>query len=307
MPLSDEQIAQRRHLITASDAAAICGVLPWRNAFDVYAEKKGQKDPWPGNWKTRRGDAVEPLLLAWLGEQKAPLVVKPSGTKTLVHSAFSWLGATPDAMVYDGGGLPIAVGEAKSSGMIAEWTDEAGELAVPDYYLVQATVQMAVCSVARAFVVVELLGGDSQDPEILTLERDDDLAAIIIQECDRFRKDHLEANRPPEPDGSANAKRMLAALYPRHTRDMLVTTAETELLGRTWLEAKKQENDAIAVRKTLEAKLCSHIGEHEGVAGEGWRALWTWREPSEVKAHVRAGYRAFDCRAVGQGRKRKVA
>lgn len=306
MALTTEQLAQRKQILTASDVAAVCGLSPWRTPYDVYADKVGDSAPWGGNWKTRRGETIEPLLIAWLAEQKAPLTVRPAGATTLVHRHIPWLGATPDALVYDGGTC-VAVGEAKSSGSVEDWTDEGGDPQVPDYYYVQVLVQMAVCAVPRAFVVAEILGGYHGEPEIIEVERDEETLGAVLAECERFWIDHVVARKPPAPDGSPAAQRMLSALYPRHTRDMIDATPELEKLGQEYLAAAAAEAEATAEKKRLQAALCSAIGAHEGVRGDGWRALWTEREATEIAAYTRKAYRAFDLRAVGQGRKRKVA
>jgi len=43
--LTPEQLQERQSFIGGSDAPAVCGVSPWRTAYQVYLEKIGQGEP----------------------------------------------------------------------------------------------------------------------------------------------------------------------------------------------------------------------------------------------------------------------
>lgn len=295
MALTPEQIEQRRHLLTASDASAVLGLNPWRTPHDVWAEKMGTVEPWAGNWKTRRGEVIEPLLLAWLAEKKAPLVVKPSGATTLVHPILSWLGATPDAMISEvDGAPPVAIGEAKSTGMHDDWLDENENPVVPEYYAVQVIVQMAVCRVPRAEVAVEILG--EREPWIIPVERNEEDELAVLEELERFWRDHVLAKVPPSLDDASY--RQVATVY-RRPRDhgFAPWTPEAEALARRYLKAaeiRKRADDAAEAAKT---ELCKLIAAAEGIGGEGWRCTWKER-PAVQLAYERKAYRHFDLRTV---------
>lgn len=305
MSFTEEQLAKRRALITATDAAAICGVSPWKTAHDVYADKLGLVPPTEPSFRMRRGLALEHLGFEWLREQRAPLVVVPSTTDTRTHPIMTWLGATPDALVFEPSDptKPCAVGEIKTAGLRAadSWNDEDGEPCIPEHYLVQIQVQLTVVGVKRATLVAML---DTEDePRLYDVEHDPDLESAILEACDRFRRNHLEPHVPPPLDGSDGAARLVRALFPRPTRDIVSATPDIEIMARQWLTAKEAEKEAEAQRKELERQICSRIGDHEGVAGSGWRALWSYRNECEVPAYVRKAHRVFDLRRVGKGRK----
>lgn len=306
MGLSAEQIEQRKSLITASEAAAICGLSPFATAFDVYARKMGG-DAWAGNYRTKRGDALEPLGVELLAQQLAPMTVKRSGDVTRTHCIFSWLGATPDALVLDGAGKEIAVGEIKTAGIrtAEHWTDETGEQIVPDYYLCQVQVQMTVCRLKRAHVVAMLDTED--DPRFYMVDHSPDNESAILEVCDDFRRKHLEPRIPPAPDGSESAYRMIKALFRRETKPLVLASPELTEVAREYFAALKAEKDAVIRKKNAQARICTAIGDHEGIDGHDWRATWKWRESTEVKAYVKEGYRHFDCRAVGAAKKGRAA
>lgn len=292
MSLSPEQLEQRRHLITASDAAAILGLLPFkdaRTAHHVFAEKVGLAPPWEGNWRTRRGEAVEPALLAWLGEKSAPLTLKPSGGTTLTHPILTWLGATPDALMYDGEQL-VAVGEAKSTGYAQDWVDEYGADVVPDYYQVQLIVQMAVVRVPAARVVVEVLGED--EPRVLQYARNEDDELAILEELERFHRDHIVARVPPPMDDATY--RQVAAVYRRPTSDnYTIWTEHAEREAQRYLKASAIEKRAKAEAGKAKAQLCALIAENEGIVGPTWRATWKERAAQSYVVNKPA-YRHFN-------------
>lgn len=298
MSLTPEQIEQRKGLITASEAAAVLGLNPWKTRHQYWAEKTGESPPFRGNFKTRRGHAVEPLLLEWLGEQRAPLVVKPSGDVTMTHPILTWLGATPDALIFDPRDLvrPIGIGEAKSTGMVGDWTDEDGEPKVPDYYHPQVVVQMAVAKVDRALVVAEILDPREKEPWIIEVERDAELEAIVLEALDSFRRLYIETRTPP-PLGDDSGYSDIAACFRRVRRaEVLPALPADDELARAYLDAVHQRKLAEEWAEKTKAALCARIGDAEGIGGDTWRATWKERAESTV-SYTKKAYRHFDLRA----------
>lgn len=306
--LTAEQLEQRRSLLTASDAAAVLGLSPWRTPHDVWAEKTGRAEPWKGNWKTRRGEAIEPLLIDWLGEKSAPLVVRPAGATTLVHPVLSWLGATPDALLFeDGADRPVAVGEAKSTGMKDEWLDENENPQVPDYYATQLIVLLAVCRVPRARVAVEILG--ESEPWIIPYERNEDDELAVLEALERFHRDHILTGEPPSLEDATY--RQVARVFSWMKRPHQIgTTPEADALAARYLKAKAVETKAHEAAELAKTELCKIIGDNEGITAPTWRATWKYVPPTPVPAHERTGYRRFDLRknptsgATSRGKRR---
>lgn len=298
MSLTAEQVEQRKGLITASDAAAVLGLNPWKGAIDVWNEKVNGAPPFRGNFKTRRGHAIEPLLLEWLGEKKAPLILRPAGATTLVHPVLTWLGATPDALIYQHADdtRPAANGEAKSTGLIEHWTDEDGDPKIPDYYHPQVVVQMAVTNAPRTFVVAEMVDAHESEPWILDVERDMDLEAIVLEELDDFRRKYIETRTPPPLDDASY--RQVAAVFRRPKyAELLQASAADAALAAEYFAASKIAKEAGERADIAKLELCKRIGEREGIVGEGWRVHWKERGAQSYTVEKPA-YRHFDLREV---------
>lgn len=300
MSLTPEQLEQRRGLITASDAAAALGLDPWRSPHELWSEKIGEAPARVQNWRMRRGHAIEPLLLTFLAEHEAPLEVRRAGDKTLTHPVLSWLGATPDALIFEPGQrAAVGVGEAKSTGFRDDWIDEAGNPCVPDYYAVQVIVQLAVCRVPRAKVAVEVLG--EPEPWVLPIERSEEDELAVLEGLERFWTDHVVARVPPPLDDVTY--KQVSAVYRRPKRDGFTAwTPEAEAQAKRFLRAKSIEKRAAEAAEAAKTEICKLIGEATGIAGTTWRATWKERPATKV-AYERAAYRHFDLRELGTKRK----
>lgn len=298
MSLTPEQIEQRRSLVTASDVAAIVGLSPWSTAADVWASKV-HGSTFHGNYRTERGNALEPLLTKWLGQKLAPTyLVKPAGTVTHVHRIHSWLGATPDAEVYlaDSGNEPVGVGEMKSTDRRSDWLDADDEWQVPDLYLPQVQIEMTVTGVRFAHVAADISG--EREPVHITVNSDPDFELALITACEHFHRKYLSTKTPP-PLGRATYAEV-ANVFRRPTRaGMIAATAETERLAAEYLTAQATKKQAEQDAELAKAKLCAHIADATGIVGDGWRVYWDERPEVPVPAYTRKAHRHFDLRLVG--------
>ena len=174
---------ERRKRIGASEVPAIMGTCDFNNAVGLWELKTGKKDPFLGNWATRRGNELEPVVRE-LYERKYDVeaypIVKPyEPWPTLTASLDGFTGST--------------VVEIKVP------SKEKHQLAingiVPTTYRDQVQVQMLCAGVNIAHYV-------SYSPD------DDDIAVVEVM-ADRKRQEEIlaackafwtlvETNTPPE-------------------------------------------------------------------------------------------------------------
>ena len=284
--LTVEQLRMRRTGISATDAVALSGASPWSTAHDVYASKVDESEPSTGSFATSLGHELEPIVLRHLAEERG-LSLTPGETER--HPTLTWALATPDANVIVLPSEPrrVAVAEVKVVGarLFSRWSDEE----VPDYVAVQCAWQMFVTRTETAYVGA-LLGTELKT---YVLSRDAALESALVELCGRFWERHVLARRPPEPDGSEAAKRMLQAAWPRTIANVVSSTADAEDAARAYLEAKAQREEAAKREEEAKQKLMVSIGEAEGIAGPGWQATWKWQPGGRVEAHERKPARVF--------------
>jgi len=231
--ITDEQRRERRAFIGSSDAAAICGVDPWRTASDVFLEKKGRVRPQKPGPALVVGRYCETGLLDWVQDS---LTVAVSRDIAYVHPN-GIMAANLDGLILDPDLRAIV--EAKTAGLMAgRWVDAFGEPEtdqVPDHVLIQATHQLAVVNAQPELDDVELV----LVPALLVhrgfvlfrLRRNAALMAAVTEACERFTRDYLEPDvLPPEMP-------TLATLEALHRTEDTVPIADP--IVAAWLEAKE--------------------------------------------------------------------
>ena len=249
---------RRRAFLGASEVAAVCGVDPFKNAWDVWASKKGYSQD-EGSDAAEMGNLIEPVLLQWYAGKTGRALTQPG---TLLHPVEKWAGATPDSVA---GALDV---QAKVVGarMISRW-DEGP----PPYVKAQVNWEMWVAGLPAAEVVA-LLGGT--DPQIFQVARNDELISYLVEICGRWWRDHVIGNTPPDIDGSEAARLALHGRFPSATDGMgeavpeFVSMAlEHERLGHEVAKLKEQ-------RDGLGNAMRVAIGDRAGLFWPGGRVNW---------------------------------
>ena len=193
MALTAQQLEVRRSFIGASEAAAICGVDPFRNAADVYASKVHELEPRESE-AMRLGTALEPVLMA-LAEEELGVPVTSRGQ----HIIRGLLACTVDGAA-EVNGTPALI-EGKTTGITAGWgdpDDEDDPDAVPDKVLTQTALALYVTGWTVAYVPV-ILGRHGLTFKLYRIDRDDELCEAVANRCERFMEEHVNKRIPP-PD-----------------------------------------------------------------------------------------------------------
>lgn len=182
-----EWLEMRRKGIGSSDAAAICGLSPWRTPLHVYADKLGllpETQSPAMDWGLR----LEPAIAEAYREATGQILVAPP---TICHPQYPWMLASADRTRLD------RIVELKTSRSGEGWGDE-GTDEIPEQYILQVQHQMAVTGFDLADVAVLIAGSDFR---IYTVRANPALRERLIAIEERFWR-RVEERRPPEPDWS---------------------------------------------------------------------------------------------------------
>jgi len=155
--LTERQLATRKWYVGASEVPAICGVSPFKSAWDVWAEKIGIAEPQPPNEAMRLGSILEPALLDWAHREIAPL--KRNIQRVVRLSKECRLRATLDAVFRVDDHiepLEVKVGTAYSP-RAREW-GESGTDEVPLDVKLQVQAQLMTCKATTGHVLALLPG-----------------------------------------------------------------------------------------------------------------------------------------------------
>jgi len=253
----EDWLAERRELITASDAGAILEMDPTRGPLRVFIEKVHGVEPEDAPWM-RRGRRFEAPIAEEYAEVTGRPVDTPDPYAIVRHPAIQWLGATLDRIT-TGSELCPAPAEGHAplelknvSGLKAsEWRDEA-----PTHYLAQVQIQIA-CTGWQWASLAALVGG-------MTLAwrdvpRHERFLAAALPRLEAFRL-RVQRREPPEADGLPGTTAALKALYS-------IEDGETETLDQEALRmaddldsAKAREKAAATTVRELKNKLLRRIG-----------------------------------------------
>lgn len=253
-----EWLERRRATLGASEVAAVCGLDPFKTAWDIWAIKLGYRQ----DTESEAGDLgnlIEPILLQRYAN-KTGRTLRQIGT--LRHPTETWASATPDAVAP---GLDV---QAKVVGarMLPRWDD-----GVPQYVVAQVHWEMWVAELPAADVVA-LLGGT--DMQIYPVARNDELISYLVEICSRWWRDHVIGGEPPEIDGSESARLALQGRFPNATAGMAEAVPEFVSMALEYerrgqeLKALKEQRDGIGNAMRLA------IGDRAGLFWPGGRASW---------------------------------
>jgi putative phage-type endonuclease len=262
--MTPEQLALRKGYIGASEAAAACGLSPWKTPYELWSDKTSDELDERDSSRMEWGRRLESVVLAKYVEGLGDGLELEAPCLTRVSEQYPWMACTPDGL------LPDRVVEIKTAGMgnAREW-GEPGTDAVPLQYLIQVTHQMIVCARRKADIPV-LIGGS--DYRVYSIDLDEELAELLI-ERERVFWTHVEARTPPEVKSIADAQ----ARWPKDTGVSVVATPEiadaVQRLAEVKAEQEKLEADADAL--SLAIRTC--MAEATTLTDSSGQALATWK------------------------------
>lgn len=217
MAMSPEQFHQARlQGIGGSDAAAVCGLSPWKSAFDVWLEKTGQVEPpdLSEDPAVRAGIALEDVVAQYFAEDYgrfhglSPMKLRRRH-QTLRHPRYPWMIAHLDREIVGWSSL-LECKTASTFFNKDEWGPTGTDL-VPQHYYIQVAHYLAVTGKKEGFLAV-LFGG--REFRWYLIRRDEEIInALVSRERDFW--ECVEAKREPAIDFThPRALETLKRLYP---------------------------------------------------------------------------------------------
>ena len=268
-----EWLEIRRKGIGGSDAAAICGVNPWRGPLGVYLSKIGAAPEGDMNEAMEWGIELEDVI-ARKFSQRTGFAVKRCNM-VLQHPEHDWMLANIDRYVRDNDEPAWGVLEVKNVGeyRAEDWADGA----VPDYYNIQVQHYMEVLGADYAWLC-PLIGGRKLQP-VKVMRSESMIRSLVKIERDFWQL--VETRTPPPIDDSPDASKVLKALYPKSQATSVLIDEGLYLRLKA---AKEKVKDAEQEVRGLENEIKSLMGEAEAAMVPGNpKPVITWRGST---AHV---------------------
>jgi putative phage-type endonuclease len=191
----------RRYRVGGSEAAAACGVDPFRSRIMLWAEKTGRIER-PESPAMRMGTLLQPTVAALVEGEGYEVMPAPAGTYSHPRNDFM-IGHLDGFTVIDERPAPL---EIKTRG--TGWKDDTKALAAA---VMQAQQYMELTAAESALVAVLHGGYCGMALDLRIVRRDDALIALMV-ELEREFVEFVRSDTPPDPDGSDSAREAVRAM-----------------------------------------------------------------------------------------------
>ncbi|EHJ49561.1 phage-type endonuclease [Solidesulfovibrio carbinoliphilus subsp. oakridgensis] len=249
-------LALRLEGLGGSDAAAACGLSPWKSVYGLWLEKTEATEPTEDEDRHLQWGRLieEPILLA--AREETGLAIQPHRFMVFNRS-YPWAYYDTDGVLGEDG-----IFEAKSAnGKSDEW-GQPGTDEIPMPYLLQVQHGMAVMGKAFAILAVSRWG---RWPDIYRVERHESLIAGLMRKEAAFW-DRVERNQEPPMDWEhPQATAEIQAAYPGTDG----TTVDLPAEAARWHETVAEANAEIAAAEAVKARFLAKIRKTMGNAAVG--------------------------------------
>jgi len=281
MPITEKQKEMRINHLGGSDMAAILGVDPYRNAYDVYLEKTEQLKEGKVSDAAEAGNYLEDGVLNF-AEARLGKLVRNQYRSAKERGIDCPIGVNCDAIIVEPNNGDAKKGEpveAKTSQLYyyrgGEWGKE-GTDEVPDRTILQCHAQM-LCTGTETCHVPALVGGKGL--VMYHVNIDEELKELLIVNSNDFWNNHVLKNIPPEDlvPSLPVIKRI------KREPDTIIEIPQD--IVSNWILSKEQLKAAEKNKKSAESLLLAALGTAEaGRCREGTVTyLETHRKGYEVK------------------------
>jgi len=245
-----EWLELRKQGIGGSDAAAVCGLNPYKSPLQVYFEKLGELNPPQENRFIEWGKILEPVVAEYFSKQTGLKVARVN--QILVNPKRPFMLANVDRRIVGRReGLEIKTTSAWNTGRINE--------GIPDEYALQCHHYMAVTGWERWHLAV-LIGGN--DFRHFVIERDEEIIEYLISIEKRFWEDHVLKRVPPEPDHRDSE--LISKMFPQSNGETIeLNNPDAESLVESLLTVLEKEKKLKKEKEELQNKLKALLGEAE--------------------------------------------
>lgn len=267
----EQWLALRRQDVTASVAAALFGIDPYKSRWQLWHEKAGRIEESAEETDAMlRGKLLEDDALQVLSMEKPGWRIwQPN---VYLRDPAARLGATPDAFAADPERPGFGVVQVKSVSPRAfrdRWHDEDGEPEPPLYVVVQ-TILEAHLAQAQWAAVLALIIDNGIRVRLFDVPIHAGIIKRVREETAKFWES-IEANDPPPPDYGRDGS-LLTGLYADDNG------REIDLSGDNMLPALLEEREQINARlkadrarlEAINAEIIDKLGEHERGYLPGW-------------------------------------
>lgn len=264
----------------STDVATIIGaIVPDMTAFksplEVYVSKKETTDSVKDNEAMYWGRALEPVIIDRY-EEDTGYRVNRTGQTIYRHPIHEHHTCSPDGLITNSD--PKRGLEIKTAGRwaVSDWGPDGSE-EIPLPYLVQVMWCMWVTGLQYWDLAALITGSDYR---VYHIEANSKLIEMLVEETDRFWKDHVLAGVPPGTEGRTQFKR----IQPPVSEGNYILAEQDHLdLAYEYSRIVSEEGELKKRKEEIKIELIAAIGDSSGLMTDGKEEI-TYRKnkPNEV-------------------------
>lgn len=258
--LSEAVLEQRKKGLGGSDIAAICGLSPWKSAYQVWLDKTGRSNGQEQNDAMAYGTMIEPVIRHWYEQHTGQKVNVPS--RILVHPTHDFMLANLDGHTED------RVIEIKTARSNSDW-GKPGTDEVPPYYLTQGHHYMMVSGFELVDFVVSFAG---TMPVVYTVEADAEIQDMLLEKESEFWN-MVKSDTPPPP---TTLQDMLLA-FPQSKGISVTASAQIEASVSRMKAIKHDIKKMEGEEEKIRAEIMAAMGEADTLTDLARKPLVTWK------------------------------
>lgn len=275
--------------IGGSQAAAACGIDPYKSRVQLWAELTGKLEPHEAGEPALWGQLLEPVVRVETQRRMGVQIFDSLDIWKNLSNVPKWMRGTLDGIAIKDGGRDKGVYEGKTCGpYVRGWDDGAA----PPAYIIQLHHYLILTGLQWGLLACLVAG---QKLELREIERDEALCQLILELEGEF-VEHVENDTPPPPDGSTATTEVLKRLYAEANPGEIVNLTSEDAAKVTELRKVKRsvklaEEEQARIENELKLRLGNAtVGLYEGQKLVTWNEIVAQVKP--VEAHERR-YRRF--------------
>jgi len=273
----------RSKVITSTEVPALFGLSPYKTAFELWHEKRGQVSEFNSNERVKWGTRLEASIASGIAEDMSWNIRK--------KDEFIWddelkLGASFDFEIEN----PKAILEIKNVDSLQfsrGWIIDGDNIESPPHIELQIQTQLAVSGLDKAWIGA-LIGGNRV--ELLERNRDEKIIEAIKKKVSEF----WARTTPPEIDWARDSN-FIISLYGESDPGKVIDATgniEIENLAKAYKEYGAAAKEAEEKKAAVKAQILSKIDRAEKVFGE-WGSISSKMISGKEISYFREGYRDF--------------
>lgn len=265
----EEWLAARRTGIGSSDASAVVGLNEYASPLSVWLDKlDGNPLSDEDSEVMEFGRELEPVVANVFARRTGKQLKRVGLVRSL---EWPWMTASCDRIVI---GEPAVV-ECKTTAWYRgkDWADDE----IPDHAVIQATHQLAVTGLERAYIPV-LIGGNHLEHRVL--ERDEAAIQRLVEVTGEFW--HTNIEKRIEPAAVASDIRMLKARFTPDPDKTILIDSDALALVRERSNLRKRMTADEKHYKALTAQIAQIMGEATAATTGDGEPVFTYLEKPRV-------------------------